>query len=233
MIPKSLGIIPDGNRRLARRLMKEPWKGHEMGISKLYKVLDWCSEIGIRNISFYSLSLENLNTRPKEELDFLFMLAEKELGSILTDKSHFVHRNNTRMLFFGRIDLLPEDLQEKIKQVSEATKNYKGHTLSIAIAYGGRQEIIEAAKRTAKKLNSGEISEINEKSFSQNLYTNGFGDPDLIIRTGGEKRLSNFLLFQSAYSELAFIDSFWPELTKEEFSRIISDFSQRERRFGK
>lgn len=233
MIPKSVGIIPDGNRRLATRLLEKPWKGHEWGMGKLYKVLDWCKELGIKTITFYALSLENLEKRPKAELDFLFLIAGKELEAILTDKNHFVHKNKAKVTFFGRLDLLPQDLQEKIKQTTDRTKKYKNYTVNFAMAYGGRQEIIDATKQIAEKLKRGEIQTIDETIFRQHIWTNGFEDPELIIRTGGEKRLSNFLPFQSVYSELAFIDSLWPELTKEEFLKIIKDFSERERRFGK
>jgi len=231
MIPKSIGIIPDGNRRLAKRLLKEPWKGHELGIKKLYSVLEWCGELGIKNVTFYALSLENMEKRPREELDFIFLLAKHELDQILSDKSHLVHRNKVRLVFFGRLDLLPEDLQKKISQAMEMTKGYSKYTASFAMAYGGRQEIVEAVKKLFRSSKSDK--DINEKAFRQFLQTNGFVDPDLIIRTGGEKRLSNFLPFQSVYSELAFIDTYWPELGKEEFIKAIRDFSERQRRFGK
>jgi tritrans,polycis-undecaprenyl-diphosphate synthase [geranylgeranyl-diphosphate specific] len=194
-------------------------------------VLEWCRELKIKNVTFYALSLENMQKRPKQELDFLFMLAKNELGKILTDRSHIVHRNRVKTTFFGRLDLLPPDLQQRINQIMEMTKDYGEHTANFAMAYGGRQEIIEAAKKVFEKAGSAE--DISEALFRENLYTNGFGDPDLIIRTGGEKRLSNFLPFQSVYSELAFTDTFWPELTKKEFFSIIDNFSKRERRFGK
>jgi undecaprenyl diphosphate synthase len=126
-------------------------------------------------------------------------------------------------------------MQEKIKKAREATKDYKDHTITLAIAYGGRQEITDAAKRIGLKIASGGLSpqDINEEIVRQNLWTNGSGDPDLIIRTGGEKRLSNFLLFQGAYAELAFVDTLWPEFSKEEFVSLIKEYSERERRFGK
>ncbi len=226
MIPESVAIIPDGNRRLAKRLMKEPWKGHEMGVGKLYDVVEWCMELGITHTTIYALSLENLEKRPKAELEYLFLLARKELDSVLDDTSHMVHRKRARMKFFGRLDLLPSDIQEKIRSVSELTHDYDKHTMNIAMAYGGRQEILDAVKKLSGR-------EVTEDSFRKALFTNGSRDPDLIIRTGGERRLSNFLTFQGVYSELAFLDTFWPELTKEEFTRVIWEFSERERRFGK
>lgn len=228
MIPKSIAIIPDGNRRLARRLGRDPWKGHEWGVRKLYRVLEWCREAGIQRVTFYALSLENLRRRPKQELQFLFALARSELDAILSDRAHFIHRNKVRLTFFGCLHLLPRDLREKIGQVAEATRKYRHYRAHIALAYGGRQEILDAATRLAQARERA-----TEQSFRKHLQTNGAGDPDLIIRTGGEQRLSNFLLFQSAYSELAFLKTSWPALTRRQFLRAIQNFSLRERRFGK
>ena len=140
-----------------------------------------------------------------------------------------------RLRFFGRIDLLPEDLQRDIDRAMEITKGYNDYYMNIAIAYGGRQELVEASRRIAFSIANGRLDpdEVNEMVLRSNLQTNGFPDPDLIIRTGGEKRMSNFLLFQSAYSELVFTDTLWPEFEKEEFLKIVRDFSKRERRFGR
>jgi len=227
--PRHIALIPDGNRRLAKRLMEQPWKGHEWGIQKLYNVLDWCREIGIKTITVYSLSLENLAKRPKDELNFLFLLARREMEKILSDPSHQVNKRRIRMIFFGRLDLLPLNLQKSISRVMEKTKAYKNYTVNFAMAYGGRQEIL-AAVNTLSATAKGK--HITEGMFKKSLLTNGYGDPDLVIRTGGEKRLSNFLPYQTVYSELAFLDTFWPELTKKEFVRVIRDFSSRQRRFG-
>lgn len=226
-----LAFIPDGNRRLAKRLLEQPWKGHEWGVEKFYTVFDWCREIGIRTVTFYALSLENLQKRPADELRFLFLLAKKELERILTDQGHQVHRHKIRVNIFGQLQLLPADLQEAIRSVMRQTKGYRDYVMNIAMAYGGRQEIVEAASRVAVRVAAGELAQVDEQAFREGLST-GAGDPDLIIRTGGERRLSNFLPFQSVYSELAFVDTFWPELTKEEFVGILDDFAQRERRFG-
>jgi tritrans,polycis-undecaprenyl-diphosphate synthase [geranylgeranyl-diphosphate specific] len=233
-VPQHVALVPDGNRRFARRLMKEPWKGHEWGSEKFQKVFSWCRELGIRNMTFYVLSLENLNSRPKRELDFLIGVAGRELDSMI-DGTSFVHEHGVKVNFIGRTDLLNEEMQEKIRKAAEATKKYHDYTITLAIAYGGRQELTDAARRIGLKVASGDLSpkEINEEVIRQNLWTNGSGDPDLIIRTGGEKRLSNFLLFQGAYSELAFVDTLWPELSKEEFLSVIREFSDRDRRFGK
>jgi len=229
-----LAIIPDGNRRCARKLLKTPWKGHSWGMQKLRDVFGWCKELRIKVITFYTLSLENLNTRPKRELNFLFRLAKKEIRDILENRDSFIHKNKVRVKCFGAVELLPNDLQEGLKKLVRATKNYSSFFLNLAIAYGGRQEIITACRKIGSLVSRGKLApkEINEGVLRHNLQTNGFPDPDLVIRTGGEERLSNFLLFQTAYSELAFTRTYWPELKKEEFFSLVRNFSARERRFG-
>jgi len=215
--------------------MKRPWKGHEWGISKVKKLFEWCRPLGIRTITFYALSLENLNSRPKREINYLFRLAEKEIDDIIENKNNFAHKNRIRVNFFGNMNRLPERLQDKMKKVMEATRKYRDYTINFAVAYGGRQEITSACRAIASDVLKGRIkpADIDDMVIKQNLQTNGSKDPDLIIRTGGEKRLSNFLLFQSAYSELAFVDTLWPEFSKKEFDEVIRDYSSRERRFGK
>ncbi len=231
----SLGIIPDGNRRFAKRLLENPEKGHEWGIKRVEKIMDWSRELGIKNITFYMLSLENMESRPKIELEFLFMLAKGEMDEIIDNPDHWIHKTETRATFFGQIRRLPDYLQERIKKVREMTKGYDKSTLNLAIAYGGRQEILDAVKSIAKDVSAGKLSpdKIDETVIRHNLSTNGSADPDLIIRTGGERRLSNFLTFQSTYSELMFLDILWPDLKKEEFVAAIKDFGERDRRFGK
>ncbi|UCC91276.1 MAG: di-trans,poly-cis-decaprenylcistransferase [Candidatus Aenigmatarchaeota archaeon] len=235
VIPEHVGIIPDGNRRLAKRLMKKPYKGHEWGLEKIKKVLEWCEEVGIKVMTFYVLSLENLEKRPKRELDFLFSLARKEIENMLREEDHVLHKNRVKVSFFGRLDLLPKGLQEVIRKLTERTKDYSNYSLNLAIAYGGRQEIVDASKRIALKAREGVIDpeKIDESMLRSYLWTNGFPDPDLILRTGGEKRVSNFLPFQSTYSELVFLDKFWPELEKEDFLQAVREFGERQRRFGK
>ena len=234
-IPNSIGIIPDGNRRFAKRLMKTPWKGHEWGNEKLKDVFQWCADAGVKVITVYALSLENLTTRPKREIDFLLNLAKKEAKGIIENRNHFVHKNKIRVKFFGRTDLLPKDLQQLFRKAEHRTKEHSSYFINFAIAYGGRQELVEASRKIAVKIANRKLDpeDVDEGVIRQNLQTNGFPDPDLIIRTGGEKRLSNFLLFQSAYSELAFTDTYWPALTKKELLSILKDFGSRERRFGK
>jgi len=233
--PGHVAIIPDGNRRCARRLMKTPWKGHEWGISKVKKLFDWTRDMGIKTITFYALSLENIDKRPKREIGYLYSLAKKETDDIAKNKGNFAHRNRIKVTFFGNLHLLPRELRESMLKAMEATKDYGSYTINFAIAYGGRQEMTEACQRIAAGVAAGRIrpSDIDETVIKHNLQTNGYGDPDLIIRTGGEKRLSNFLLFQSAYSELAFVDTLWPEFSEAEFKQVVGEYMKRDRRFGK
>lgn len=232
--PKHVGLIPDGNRRFAKRLMLRPWKGHEWGIEKIRSVFDWSKEAGVKIITFYALSVENLEKRPKREINLLFGLAKDEINDVLNKKDSFVHKNKVRIKFFGKIELLPEDLRKNMEKLEKATHGYSDYYINIAIAYGGRQEIVDTCKKIGSKIVKGEIKpeDVNEDVIRQNLYTNGMPDPDLIIRTS-EKRLSGFLLWQSAYSEISFIDTYWPELTKKQFMTAINDFGKRERRLGK
>ena len=234
-VPAHLAIVPDGNRRFAKNLMKQPWKGHEWGNNKLKDVFEWSTKAGVKAITVYALSLENLTSRPKNEIGFLLNLAKKEAKGVIESRKHFVHKNRVRLKFFGRTDLLPKDLQSLFRKAEQKTKAYSSYFINFAIAYGGRQELVDASRRIAVKIASGKLdpADVDEKTVRENLQTNGFPDPDLIIRTGGEKRLSNFLLFQSAYSELAFTDTYWPALTKKELLSILKDFGSRERKFGK
>ncbi len=230
-----VGIIMDGNRRFAKRLMLEPWRGHEWGSKKFEEVLDWCIEVGIKHVTLYALSIENLSGRPREELEFLFKLMKDVAKGVVDDKNHKVHTNKVRVNVIGKTELLPPDLRNVIREAMELTKGYSNFFLNFCVAYGGRQELTEAVKKIVDKVERKEINagDINEEVIKDNLYTSGMPDPDLIIRTGGEKRLSNFLLFQSAYSELYFTDKTWPEFRKEDFLDAIKDFQDRQRRFGK
>ncbi|MFQ5647983.1 MAG: polyprenyl diphosphate synthase [Candidatus Aenigmatarchaeota archaeon] len=234
-VPQHVSIIPDGNRRFAKQLMQKPWKGHEWGSDKIENVFEWSRELGIKVLTFYTLSLENLDSRPKKELNFLFRIAKRFMRDILNNPDSFIHKSRVRVRCFGQLDKLPQDIQEDIAALEAATKEYSDYYVNLAIAYGGRQELVEACQAIGQKIAAGTLSphEIDETILRHNLSTNGHPDPDLIIRTGGEKRLSNFLLYQSAYSELEFLSTLWPELTKEEFTKVVRKFGKRERRFGK
>lgn len=229
-----IGIIMDGNRRFARKLMLEPWKGHEWGQKKVEEVLEWCADAGVRCVTFYTLSLENIAGRPKIELDYLYGLMEKVALDVVNRKNHSVHTKRVRVNIVGRRETLPVKLQKLLSKVEEITKGYRDYEANFAIAYSSRTEMIDAVKKIADKVSRGIIdaSKISESTIKENLYSPSMSDPDLIIRTGGEKRLSNFLLFQSAYSELFFTDTPWPEFSKNDFMAAISDFHRRKRRFG-
>lgn len=221
----------DGNRRFAKRLSLSPFKGHSYGAKKIEDVLHWCKEAEIRELTLYALSLENINSRPKEELDYLFNLFKEEFLN-LKNKLPELNKNGLRIRFIGRRDLFSKDLQELMATLEQSTIKNNQFYLNFAMPYGGRNEIIFAVKSIVKEIKSGalDVEKIDEIEFSKHLWLNS--DPDLIIRTSGEKRLSGFLLWQSAYSELCFIDKFWPELEKDDFFNVIKEFETRVRRFG-
>jgi len=235
MLPNHIGIIMDGNRRFAKELMKRPWEGHFYGLQKSRQILQWACEAGIKYITAYTLSLENLRTRPKRELRLILKYLEDEANNILENRNHIVHKFNVKVRFIGRVYLLPKHLQKKLLEVEIATRSYKNHILNIALAYGGQQEIVDAMKQILLKGLKGIIkpSDLNETIIKEHLYTNGQPYPDLIVRSGGEVRLSNFLPFQSVYSELIFTSKRWPALTKKDFDGFLKEFSRRQRRFGK
>ena len=231
-IPKHIGIILDGNRRFAKKLMMKPWMGHEWGAQKVEKLFDWCKELGVKEITLYAFSIQNFN-RPKEEFDYLMNIFKKEFNRLLNDEILKLEKDKVRINFIGRIWKFPEDIQDIMKKLMYKTKDYNNYTINFAMAYGGREEVLDAVKRIGEKVKNGklDINEINEEIFSENLYMDH--EPDLIIRTGGEKRTSNFLIWQSWYSEWLFLEKTWPEFEKEDLIKAIEDFSQRERRFGK
>jgi len=224
-VPRHIGIILDGNRRFAKRLMLKPWKGHEWGAKKVEELFNWCLEYNIKELTLFCFSIENFN-RPKEEFDYLINIFKKEFSNLLNDER--IYKNQIKVNFIGRLWMLPEDLKKILNDLMEKTKNHKNYQVNFAIAYGGKQEIIDAVKKIKENQN---IKEINEEVFSKNLNLNS--DIDLIIRTGGEKRISNFLIWQGSYAELIFIDKLWPEFSKEDFVECLNEYDKRERRFGK
>jgi tritrans,polycis-undecaprenyl-diphosphate synthase [geranylgeranyl-diphosphate specific] len=221
--PKHVAIVLDGNRRFAKKLVLEPWRGHELGAGKVEKLLDWCLELGIKEVTLYAFSIENFN-RPKNEFDFLMNLFKKEF-SLMAEREK-IHENKVRVRFAGRIEMLDEELRNIIKNLEEKTKDYDNFLVNFCIAYGGRQEIVDAVKKIGEN-----SEEINEENIIKNLWIRDA--PDLIIRTGGEKRTSNFLMWQSAYSEWIFLDKTWPEFEKQDLLGAIDEFNSRERRFGR
>lgn len=225
-IPRHVGIILDGNRRFAKRLMLEPWKGHEYGAKKLEELFEWCRELNIKEITLFVFSLENFD-RPKNEFDYLMSIFKRELERLKYDKR--LDEYKIKIRFLGRIDMFPEDLQEKIRYIEEKTKNYNNYIINFALGYSGRAEIVDATKKIVE--NKLKPEEITEGSFADYLYNKN--DVDLIIRTSGEKRTSGFLLWQGSYAELVFVDKLWPEFTKQDLVDALEEYSRRQRRLGK
>lgn len=226
-----LAIIPDGNRRYAKRLMQQPWKGHEAGIKKFEEILNWCKELGIKKITFYIFSLKNFASRPKDEIKYLFDLFLKEFRRWKNDAR--IHQEQIRINFIGRLWLLPEEIQDAMQQLMQATKTYTRYFINFAIAYDGRAEIVDAIKSIASEVKEGKIKvdEIDESVVEKHLYLPD--DVDLIIRTSGEYRTSSFLPWQADYAEFSPITEYYPELSKEKFVHAVNEFKKRERRFGK
>jgi tritrans,polycis-undecaprenyl-diphosphate synthase [geranylgeranyl-diphosphate specific] len=230
-VPKHIAIIMDGNRRFAHNIGLSSDAGHLFGRDKVEDVLEWCIEIGIKNLTLYAFSTENFNRNPKE-IERLMSLCRNELIHALEDKR--IQQHQVRVKVIGHIESLPTDVQDAAKNLMRQTKLYKKYNLTIALAYGGREEIIRAIQNIANdvKNNTLTINQINEQKVSSYLYTTGLPDPDLILRTSGEERISNFLLWQMAYSEFYFSDVYWPALTKREFLQAIQTFQMRKRRYG-
>ncbi len=232
--PEHVAIILDGNRRWAANKALLSWIGHRHGADKIDDLMDWCLELNVKIITLYVFSTENFN-RPQNEVEAIMKLIEEKLSSIL--KNERIHENRIRVKAIGRIDLLPASIQELVSKVEDTTKMYNERFLNIALAYGGRAEIVDATKKIAKKVKKGELkpSQITEKLFEKYLYTAHMPrqDADLIIRTSGEERLSGFLSWQSAYSELCFVDVNWPDFRKIDLLRAVRTYQRRKRRFGK
>ena len=231
--PEHIAIILDGNRRWASEKALQPWFGHEKGAEKVEQLLDWCLKLNVKSITLYAFSTENFS-RSKAEVEEIMRIAEEEFRRILTDER--IHKNKVRVKVIGRLSLLPESLQQLVNDVEEATRDYDEHFLNIAFAYGGRAEIVDAARKIAESVQIGklDIQSIDEDLFEKYLYTSHMPkqDPDLIIRTSGEERLSGFLLWQSAYSELCFLDVYWPDFRLIDLLRAVRTFQKRKRRFG-
>ena len=231
--PEHIAIILDGNRRWASERQLNPWVGHHYGAKKVEDLLRWCLDMDVKSITLYAFSTENFRRLP-QEVDEIMRIAEMKLRELLEDEN--VHKHKVRVKVIGRLNLLPKRLQEMVRQVEEATKDYNSHFLNMALAYGGRAEIVDAARKIAHKVEKGEIAPkgINERLFEEHLYTAHLPkqDPDLIIRTSGEERLSGFLLWQCAYSELCFLDVYWPDFRRIDLLRAVRTYQRRERRFG-
>ena len=230
-VPKHIAIIMDGNRRFAKTVGIHPKNGHFFGRDKIEETLNWCLELGIKNLTLYAFSTENFK-RPPEEIAELMNICDQEMKKALKDSK--IHKNQVRIRVIGNIDALPKNIQKQAKQLINETKKYKKHTLTIALAYGGRQEIMQAIINIAKDVKNGilSVNDIDEQKVSTYLYTKGIPDPDLILRTSGEERISNFLLWQMAYAEFYFSDVYWPAFRKRDFLRAVRTYQRRKRRYG-
>ena len=231
-MPKHVAIIMDGNRRYSKlQGNMDVVKGHEIGVDTLEKVLDWSIELGIEIITVYAFSTENFN-RPEHEVEGLMKLFVKNFKRLVDHEK--IHRNEVKVKVVGRTELIPESVRAAIKEAEDATAHYDKRLFNIAIGYDGRLEIIDSFKKIIADVQAGKITidDVDEELVSKNLYTGGLDDPNLIIRTSGEERLSGFLLWQSSYSELYFCETLWPELRKVDFIRAIRSYQARDRRFG-
>ncbi|MBS3134935.1 di-trans,poly-cis-decaprenylcistransferase [Candidatus Woesearchaeota archaeon] len=229
-VPKHIGIVLDGNRRFSKKLMMKPWMGHEWGAKKIEKLIEWCVEYKIKELTLYTLSVQNFFSRPKNELNYLLNLFKEECLKLKNDER--ISRHKIKINFIGRLNLFNDELHGLMKEIMEGTKSNNNLTINFAMAYGGQEEVMDAVKKIAQQVKEGklDVDKINEEVFENNLYLKN--SPELIIRTGGEKRTSNFLNYQAAYSEWIFLEKLWPEFDKEDFVECLCEYSNRSRRFG-
>jgi undecaprenyl diphosphate synthase len=228
-LPAHVAIIMDGNGRWARERHLPRVEGHRNGVESVRAVVRACGEVGVKYLTLYAFSVENWN-RPKDEVDTLM----KYLARFLKNEIGELNRNNVRLETIGQIYRLPEFVQEQLKKTQAALAKNNGLTLVLALSYGGRQEIVEGVRAIATKVKAGRLdaADINEKVISEHLYTRHYPDPDLLIRTSGEMRVSNFLLWQISYAELVVTPTLWPDFRKSEFFAALEEYARRHRRFG-
>ncbi len=228
-IPKHIAIIMDGNGRWAKKRGLPRVAGHREGVKSVRDVVEACAQLGVKYLTLFAFSTENWR-RPKEEIDTLMKLLVRTLHS----ETENLHKNDIKLIAIGDIEALPKEVRKELKEAIEKTKNNKRMVLNLALSYSGRWEIIEAVREIARDVKRGKIriEEIDDKLFSNYLKTAGIPDPDLLIRTSGEFRISNFLLWQLAYTELYITDCLWPDFRRKHLYEAIRDYQRRERRFG-
>ena len=229
-LPEHVAIIMDGNGRWAKKQGLARVFGHQKGVETVHEITTAAAELGLKYLTLYTFSTENWN-RPKEEVDAIMTL----LVDTIAKERPTLMKNNVRLLTIGDTNRLPDEARKKYLQLIDDTAGNTGLSLVLALSYSSRWEITEAMKRIAHKVESGEMKadDITEQTLTDNMTTACIPDPDLLIRTSGEYRISNFLLWQLAYSEMYCTDCYWPEFTREEFYKALVDYAQRERRFGK
>ncbi|HAB18382.1 MAG TPA: isoprenyl transferase [Verrucomicrobiota bacterium] len=228
-LPQHVAIIMDGNGRWAKARQRPRFEGHRVGAQSVRAVVRAAGELGIKYLTLYAFSVENWN-RPKDEVDTLM----KYLAQYLKSEAQELHRNNVRLESIGQIWRLPEFVQKQLADTQAALSKNTGLTLIVALSYGGRTEIVEAIRSLAAKARAGELepAEITERVVSDHLYTRHWPDPDLLIRTSGEMRVSNFLLWQISYAELLITPTLWPDFRKAQLVECLEDYARRHRRFG-
>ena len=227
--PQHLAIIPDGNRRWAKQHGLPVIEGHRVGIDKLKDVMGWCRDFEVRMVTLWGFSMENFD-RDRGEVELLMKLFETKLNEINNEE---VHQNKIRVRVFGRKELLTKKVREKIEQFEKETENYDRYFVNILLAYGGKQEIVDACNSILEDFKDGKLKSVTEKNFPTYLYTPGLPDPDLVIRTSGEQRISGLMPWQTSYSELYFCPKLWPDFSKQDLKDALEDYESRKRRFGK
>lgn len=235
-LPNHIGIIMDGNRRFARLSGVDVYHGHDVGAAKAREVLDWCFDLGIRHVTLWGFSSDNRGRTP-DEVEHLHELFAEQARALVRDER--VHRNRVRVKVIGDVADFSEDARAALAEAEAATAEYHDMHLNVALGYGGREEIVAAVRKLLRE-RAGEGADVEDvaasldaEAIGQHLYTAGLPDPDFVIRTSGEVRLSGFLLWQTAYSEFYFCDAFWPDFRRVDFLRALRSFQARERRFGR
>ena len=226
-LPRHIAIIMDGNGRWAKKRKMTRTAGHAVGAETFRKVATYCKNIGLDYLTVYAFSTENWK-RPQEDVDAIMGLLEK----YLLESIEKMERDKVKMKFFGDVSVLSPRLRELIAHTEEISKRFEGCQVNICLNYGGRDELVRAMRRYALEVSEGRENNIEEEDVGSYLFSAGIPDPDLLIRPGGEYRLSNFLMWQSAYSELYFTDKLWPDFDEKEINRAIAEFQRRERRYG-
>ena len=228
-MPKHIAIIMDGNGRWAKRKSLGRIRGHQEAVKSVREITEECAQLGIEQLTLYSFSTENWK-RPRREVNALMRL----LSHYLVEERVNIKKNNTRFTAIGQIEALPEDVQKELEITRQESQNNTGLVLCLALSYGGRDEIVRASRLLAEDVAQGRLKpeEINEEVFASRLYTRGMSDPDLLIRTAGELRISNFLLWQISYAEIWVTPVLWPDFRKEHLYEALEAYARRERRFG-